>query len=211
MGAITLRLQTLAGERPRGSSGNSPLIPPLRPWATTPGMRALRRPGQKRYGDSWPNSRGFWQHKPDSHSQPRAALGCGARTPTPHGDAAGPLLRRGAPGGCYSCTWGSRDRCPAPALTAPPCPARRCRVSSVPAAPGPGRRWRPRGVACPGPSAEAHRHRRGREGRRCRAAAAPSSSSRTRRSSSSRSRNAGTVPSKKSDGGKHRRTVPCLK
>lgn len=162
-------------------------------------------------GMSWPNSRDFWQHKPDSHNQPRAALGCGARTPISHSDAAGPLLRRGAPGGRYSCTRGSRDRPPAPALTAPPCPARRCCISSVPAAPGQGRRWRPRGVACPGPSAEARRHRRDRKGRRCREAAAPSSSSRTRRSSSSRSRNAGTVPSKEGDGGKHWRAVPCLR
>lgn len=164
-------------------------------------MRALRRPGQKWQGDSWPNSRGFWHHKPASHCQQRAALGCGARPPAPHSDAAGPLRRRGAPGGRYSCTWGSRGCLAATALTAPPCPDRRCRVSSVPAAPGPGRRWRPRGVVCPGPSAEARRHRRGREGRRCRAAAAPSSSSRTRRSSSSRGRDAGT--SKESDGGKH--------
>lgn len=117
----------------------------------------------------------------------------------------GPVLRRELPGAAPAAPGAPKT------LTAPPCPARRCRISSVPAAPGPGRRWQQRGVACPGPSAEARRHRQGREGRRCRAAAAPSSSSRTRRSSSSRGRDAGTVPSKESDGGKIRRAVSCLK
>lgn len=48
MGAITPGLRTQAGEWPRGSSGNSPLLPSPRPGQrrTTPGMRAPRRPVQ---------------------------------------------------------------------------------------------------------------------------------------------------------------------